>query len=585
MAGATAASSAPSKQDLLVGYDHVPTAADRAAITSAGGTVRHSFSSINVLAVNLPSAKASALRSQTGVSYVENDAIRTPLGKPAPAPTKTPPPPSLASTLATSELTPSMSNGLYGLVTTHAVEAQAAGYTGAGVKACVADTGLDTRHSDIAPNLVDTYDVFSGHEGLHATDVFDLGVQATETHATHVSGIVLGAINGTGIHGVAPNLVNTYDVFTGATGVHATDVFRLGVATTETHATHVAGIVLGADNGSGTLGVAPAAKLYHARVLGTQPDGSVSGETSQVMAGVQWLADQGCKVINMSLGGGDRSQAEEALYNQVIQDGTTIVVASGNDSASQVSFPGGYQNVLTVGAVDVNNQLASFSNTGAQLDLVGPGVDNLSSFPAGQGRDAFVTAGGAKYSALPAEFSGATSAYGINGPLVACGLGQAPSDCGGAAKGFVALIQRGAISFAAKVDNAMKAGASAVILYNNVAGSLNPTLGAPSADWIPTIALSMEDGQAVASSLTPTSSGTLFNVAMAWNLDSGTSMATPHVTGVAALIFGKNPKLTPDQVETIMERTATDLGVPNYDTRFGWGLVNAQAALAATPAP
>ncbi len=533
MAGATAASSAPSKQDLLVGYDHVPTAADRAAITSAGGTVRHSFSSINVLAVNLPSAKASALRSQTGVSYVENDAIRTPLGKPAPAPTKTPPPPSLASTLATSELTPSMSNGLYGLVTTHAVEAQAAGYTGAGVKACVADTGLDTRHSDIAPNLVDTYDVFSGHEGLHATDVFDLGVQATETHATHVSGIVLGAINGTGIHGVAPN-----------------------------------------------------AKLYEARVLGTQPDGSVSGETSQVMAGVQWLADQGCKVINMSLGGGDRSQAEEALYNQVIQDGTTIVVASGNDSASQVSFPGGYQNVLTVGAVDVNNQLASFSNTGAQLDLVGPGVDNLSSFPAGQGRDAFVTAGGAKYSALPAEFSGATSAYGINGPLVACGLGQAPSDCGGAAKGFVALIQRGAISFAAKVDNAMKAGASAVILYNNVAGSLTPTLGTTTdagTPWIPTVMLTQADGTALAAAAPATA--TAFNIAMAWNYDSGTSMATPHVTGVVALLLGKNPTLNPQQIELILDKSATDLGVPNYDTSYGYGLVNAQAALAATPAP
>jgi subtilisin family serine protease len=77
----------------------------------------------------------------------------------------------------------------------------------------------------------------------------------------------------------------------------------------------------------------------------------------------------------------------------------------------------------------------------------------------------------------------------------------------------------------------------------------------------------------------------VFNIAMAWNFDSGTSMATPHVSGVAALIFGKNPNLTPSQVETIMERTATDLGVPNYDTTYGWGLVNAQAALAATPSP
>lgn len=61
------------------------------------------------------------------------------------------------------------------------------------------------------------------------------------------------------------------------------------------------------------------------------------------------------------------------------------------------------------------------------------------------------------------------------------------------------------------------------------------------------------------------------------------AVATPHVTGLAALILGKNSKLTPDQVENIIERTTTDLGVPNYDTTFGWGLINSNAALAAMP--
>ena len=63
------------------------------------------------------------------------------------------------------------------------------------------------------------------------------------------------------------------------------DVFDLGVAATEHHATHVSGILLGVNNNVGIFGVATQAKLYEARVLGTQPDGSVSGETSQVMAG------------------------------------------------------------------------------------------------------------------------------------------------------------------------------------------------------------------------------------------------------------------------------------------------------------
>jgi subtilisin family serine protease len=523
--GATAASSAQpsSLQHYMIGFSHSPTAADKALVKNHGGTVRYAFPSIDVLAVDLAANQVNDVKQATGVSYVENDPVRTPM--------------SLSSDLQSSELVPSLANGLYGLVTTHTVEAQNAGYFGHGVKACVADTGLDTRHPDIAPNLVDTYDVFSGHEGLHASDVFDLGVATTETHATHVSGIVLGAINGIGIHGVAPE-----------------------------------------------------AKLYEARVLGTQPDGSVSGETSQVMAGVQWLAQQGCKVINMSLGGGDRSQSEQRLYNQVRDHGTLIVVASGNDSAKQLSFPGAYQSVVSVGAVDVNNHLASFSNTGAQLDLVAPGVNNLSSFPEGQGRDAFVTAGGNTYAGLPLEFAAATPTAGITNTLVNCGLAGAAADCGASPPvGFVAVIKRGSFSFAHKVDSAMHAGASAAIIYNNAAngpGNFNGTLGTATdggTPWIPAVSLSQTDGEALAASLPPT--GTVFNIAMAWNYDSGTSMATPHVSGVAALIFGKNPNLTPDQVETIMERTTTDLGVPNYDTTYGWGLVNAMAALRATPNP
>jgi subtilisin family serine protease len=521
LAGATTASSArpSSLQHYMIGFGHAPNAADKALVKSHGGTVRYSFRSINVLAVDLSPSQVNAIKQSAGVNYVETDGIRTPQSL-------------LSSDLASSELVPSLGNGLYGLVTTHADQAQAAGFNGAGVKACVADTGLDTTQSDIAPNFVAGYDAFDPSKPT--VDVFQLGVAETETHATHVSGIILGAVNGSGIHGVAPQ-----------------------------------------------------ASLYEARVLGTQPDGSVSGETSQVMAGVQWLADQGCKVINMSLGGGDKSQSEAALYNQIRNHGTLIVVASGNDSSKKVSFPGGYQSVVTVGAVDRDNHLASFSNTGAQLDLVAPGVDNLSSFPHLQGRDAEVTVGSTTYLGNPAEFSSATD--GVSGQFVDCGLGLDPSDCGTPPAGpWIAVVKRGSATFATKAHNAAAAGASAVLLYNNTTVPVSPTLGTPDDNgtpWLPTIIVSQADGEAIVAGLASSNTGTLYNVAMDWNLDSGTSMATPHVSGVAALIFGKNPHLTPDQVETIMERTATNLGVPNYDTTFGWGLVNAQAALAATPAP
>ena len=133
----------------------------------------------------------------------------------------------------------------------------------------------------------------------------------------------------------------------------------------------------------------------------------------------------------------------------------------------------------------------------------------------------------------------------------------------------------------------MQAGASAAIVYNNAAngpGNFNGTLGTvddKGKPWIPAISLSQTDGEGIAAAKPSTASA--FNVAMAWNYDSGTSMATPHVTGLAALILGKDPKLTPDEVETIIERHTTDLGVPNYDTTFGWGLIDSSAALAATP--
>jgi serine protease len=71
----------------------------------------------------------------------------------------------------------------------------------------------------------------------------------------------------------------------------------------------------------------------------------------------------------------------------------------------------------------------------------------------------------------------------------------------------------------------------------------------------------------------------------------GTSMATPHVSGIAALLLGEQPSLTPDQVRQLIQSTARDGGAPGWDDAFGWGLVDAAAAVAAlsggppTPTP
>jgi subtilisin family serine protease len=514
-AGASAQSSA-APQHIFVGFKNTPDASERALVQRYGGTVRFAFPSVKAFAIDVSSEKVGALAKESGVSYVEQDPVREPLG------------------LATSQLTPSLTNGLYGLITTGAVAAHTAGATGAGVKACVADTGLDTTHPDIAPNFV------AGHDSF---DPMDDNV----------------------------------------------DVFHDGVADTETHGTHVAGTLLAANNTVGVLGVAYDAHLYHARVLGTHehPAGKVSGTTSQVMDGVQWLADQGCKVVNMSLGGPQPSRTEEALYQQLFNEGTLIVAAAGNDSRNRMGFPAGYEVVVSVAAVDVNNTIADFSNTGSGLDLSAPGVQVLSSVPRDEGFEASASGGGNTYRAFALEFAGFTGSSGLTDTLVNCGLAKAPSDCVGEPGdgSWIAVIQRGDISFAQKVENAMAAGADAAIIYNNVAGDFLGTLGSetPSGggSWIPAVSVSDTAGAALVAAAGTT--GNVLNIISSWDYFDGTSMATPHVSGAAALVFGENPSLTPAQVESILKSTAQDLGTSGYDTTYGFGLVQADDAVAATP--
>jgi subtilisin family serine protease len=500
------------REHLFVGFTKTPGAAERALVERYSGTVRFSFPTVNALAIDLDRAKIGNLAREAGVSYVEQDPERVPLD---------------LNDLETSQLVPDISNGLYGLVTTNAVDAHAAGYTGDGVNACVADTGLDTHHPDIETNFVEGKDIFSG---TNSVDVFDLGVARTETHATHVSGILLGV-----------------------------------------------------DNTKGILGVAPAAKLYEARVLGGDP---VSGTTSQLMAGVQWLAEEkGCKVINLSLGGGRKSHTEEALYKQITANGTLIVAAAGNAGGTKIDYPAAYATVMSVGAVDVNNNHASFSNTGHRLDISAPGVEVLSSVPNGQGRDAFVTAGTNTFAAFGFEFAGTTTTSGITHTLIDCGLGDSPSAFPPAVSGNIALIQRGSVFLATKVANAMAAEAVGAIIYNNVAGNFSGTLGTEDNNgtpWIPAVSVSQADGETLLIEFV-TGTVTLVNAPTRWAFFDGTSMAAPHVAGVAALVLSKNPTLSPDEVRTILNSTATDLGAVGYDRTFGNGLVNATAALNATP--
>ena len=477
----------------LVGFDRTPGAAERASIVRHGGQVLRDFSDIQALAIRADAGAVGALAREQGVAYVEKDELRYPQG------------------LATTQLTPATSNGLYGLLTTKATSAQGRGWTGQGIKACVADTALDTLHPDIASNYVSGIDTVANDGD---PDVRDDGAGA-EAHGTHVAGTVLGVKNTVGVFGVAYN-----------------------------------------------------AQLHHARVLTN--DG---GYSSDIMDGVRWLVETAkCKVVNMSLGGRFKSRTEENFYKSMRSKGALIVAATGNDSANTISYPAGYAVNIAVGAVDRNNVRASFSNAGKNIDVSAPGVTVLSSVPRGLGSEASVTTT-SDFIAYGFEYAGKTN--GTTGTLVDCGLGQA-GEFPAAVAGNIALIQRGTISFADKVTNAMNAGAAAVIIYNNAGGEFTGTLGAEG-KWIPAVSVSGLDGQSLKTQVG--SSAAVANQVSDWDHYDGTSMATPHVTGVLAQIWSVNSAQSNSTVESHLFNSTTDLGAAGYDTTYGRGLVNAEAAV------
>ncbi|QUQ66575.1 S8 family peptidase [Kutzneria sp. CA-103260] len=166
-----------------------------------------------------------------------------------------------------------------------------------------------------------------------------------------------------------------------------------GVTDSYGHGTHVASIIAGTGKASGGRyrGIAPGAKLVIAKVF----DASGSGTDSQVMAGMEWAAEHGAKVINLSLGAGPTDGTDDIsrLVDQLTeQTGALFVVAAGNSGPGDLSVeaPGAAADALTVGAVSKQDALAAFSSRGPRLgdatvkpEIAAPGVSIVAARAAG----------------------------------------------------------------------------------------------------------------------------------------------------------------------------------------------------------
>jgi len=362
------------------------------------------------------------------------------------------------------------------------------------------------------------------------------------------------------------------------------------------HGTHVAGIVAARDGSRHTVGVAPSALLYSMRFA----DCDWAGATLEKMIqAVEWAIDNGMDVVNMSFGFGVQgvsvpispSDAAEAAFNEAYARGIVLVGASGNSSTPWVGYPAAYESVIAVGATDDADLIASFSQTGEDQEVTAPGVNNLASYLVGQGQSTTLTVptdNNRELEAIALEFAGMTRKQGITTNAVYANFGTAADYAAASCAGKTAVVMRGGPTFAQKVEEAMNAGCVAVIIHNHSPGNFNGTLGAATTTdgrpWIPAVSITLDEGLYLKDQIAArTTRTTLLNVAGNLAILSGTSMASPHAAGVAALVLSKNPALTPDQVRAILRASSVDLGPAGWDPVFGYGRVQARNAVAQTP--
>jgi subtilisin family serine protease len=192
---------------------------------------------------------------------------------------------------------------------------------GRGIRSAVLDTGIDLAHPDLQGSVLATCD-FTG-----------TGINDVSGHGTHCAGVIAARQNDLGVVGICPDLA--------------------------------------ADGGGLLIG----------KVLGN--DGA--GSESWIGKGIDWAVEQGAHLISMSLGSPQYSAVMfQAIYRAVAR-GVFVICAAGNNGAdNSVDYPGKFEETITVGAVDRNGHVASFSSRGPEVDIAAPGQDVLSTFPGGR---------------------------------------------------------------------------------------------------------------------------------------------------------------------------------------------------------
>ena len=362
------------------------------------------------------------------------------------------------------------------------------------------------------------------------------------------------------------------------------------------HGTHVAGTIAAIANNEGVVGVMPNqnANIHVVKVFNEAGWGYSSSLVSAVDTCVN---SGGADVVTMSLGGSGSTTTERNALNTHYNNGVLLIAAAGNAGDSSYSYPASYDSVMSVAAVDSNRDHAAFSQYTDQVEISGPGEAILSTVTVGEGRTADITIAGQSYfnnGVVPhnrltpsgSSYASAPVNASATATLAECTVNGTSFNCGSMSNKICLVERVGNQGSSYPEINAVKAcktaGAKGVIVYSNTAlpGLQNPFLvDANSEITVPSMSVDRATGLALRTKIGQ--SATVSNLGnQDYEYYNGTSMATPHVSGVATLVWSYHPECSATQIRAALNATADDLNVAGRDNKTGFGMVNATAAKA-----
>lgn len=364
------------------------------------------------------------------------------------------------------------------------------------------------------------------------------------------------------------------------------------------HGTHVAGTVAAVENDSGVIGVIKNGNVnvYVQKLSDGSPGNGI--RTSHTMEAMEVCANQGADVVSMSFGGPRPSLAVNDVIDRLTERGVLFVAAAGNhgrkipqyicdrqptpdakkacENAHRAKhFPASYHNVMSIANINQGKNKAPSSPENDAIEMAAPGTNVLSTIA--QPFDIFSLKVGSQ--STPVNHIGNTSTDFPRVPLstAACGTDNCLDMTGKFAnKACLYQFDFGNVNIAEPAINCVASGGKMLVIYppipnmGPIGGSFGSYFG------VPIFSVGYNTAAKLKQDLDLMMTFDSFSTRH--NFLTGTSMATPHVSAVAAKVWSQHEQCSNKQIRKVLQHTAQDLGNEGKDEWFGFGLVDTLAA-------